>query len=247
MASPRKSWTPKEQDAFIAQYKLCRQAKMGKFNSRFQAQIEAIPVAKRYTELSLKQSQTLAGALKDALNEIDDVLSGKIQEPVEIVTAVAPFQPVPEPAKERSLEDIIGELATKLRQDISRDNDAKIKAAVDANFQAVLDYFTDPAMVADGATTIEEVRRRKRIVIVGLLEKQFQIIKREFPKMRLINIESHETGSKLQAACIHSEVTLIMTDWVSHSIEDIVRKHSPQWVRVPGTMTALRTQLKDLV
>jgi hypothetical protein len=50
----------------------------------------------------------------------------------------------------------------------------------------------------------------------------------------------NQTGSRLAQACANSEVAIVMTDWVSHSVESIVRKTAVNMERCAGQMAQLR-------
>lgn len=263
-----KNWTQTEMDLFLEFYTSRRRGGMKMLAAKIEAQNAAVGEDRRYSESTLGIKKAMPPYITEqlALIEANHVAEGTPRwiSPTSAAAKVAPSLAHPEPQLDsavrdanspneiqmrfvRTTETIARELVMSMTLDITGKLQQYIDTRMDLGFNQILDYMTDPDKKGEvGVIDMEEVRRRRKIVIVGLLDKQYEIIKKEFPKLRLINIESNQTGSRLAPACETAELVIIMTDWVNHSIENVVRKYAPVWMRCTGTMAALRAKLKDI-
>jgi hypothetical protein len=89
--------------------------------------------------------------------------------------------------------------------------------------------------------------RKPGILVVGLKGAQKSEIIRDYSaRFDLRFIGSDESKDQLRAMTEKAETTVVMTDFISHSHEDIVKARSPNYVRSPGGMTQLRETLASL-
>lgn len=88
--------------------------------------------------------------------------------------------------------------------------------------------------------------KRTRILIVGLKPQQAGMMVNEFPGMDLRFVDSGKEPQSVDGKLGHTDVVIAMTNFISHSIEDHLKKH-PNYIRVSGGMDKLRETLKTYV
>jgi hypothetical protein len=261
-----KNWTQPEMDLFLDFYTTRRRSGMKILAAKIEAQNAAVSEDRRYSESTLGIKKAMPAYITEqlAIIEANHVAEGSPRWTPPGGSTILPGLTHPEPGLEsavreanapneiqmtfmRTTETVARELVMCMTMDITSKLQQYIDTRMDLGFNQILDYMTDPEKKGEvGVIDMDEIRRRRKIVIVGLLDRQFEIIKKEFPKLRLVNIESNQTGSRLAPACETAELVIIMTDWVNHSIESVVRKYAPVWMRCTGTIAALRAKLKDI-
>jgi len=267
MGFKHKKWSPSEQVLFLELYCSYRRRGMGKQVARIDAQERAIEKSRHFAHTSLNSLKALPELVQQFLPIIEELHVGEGTKPwappgepaaAEVtpkVVHVAASSPEIQQGTEhiivqhflRSSDQIAKELVSAIKAEVTQGLREYILTEMDLNFNKVLDYLSDPNEPDTKAKiTIEEVRQRKRIVVVGLLPQQFDLIKRDFPHLRLANIESNHVASKLRGACYHAELVLIMRDWVDHNVERIPVNANVPYEWVSGTMTSLRNRLKQV-
>lgn len=90
--------------------------------------------------------------------------------------------------------------------------------------------------------------RKLALLVVGLKGAQKTEIHREFAeRFDLRFVGADESKDALRAQAERAEKTVAMTDFISHSHEDIIKARSPHYIRQPGGMTQLRSTLAGLL
>lgn len=108
-------------------------------------------------------------------------------------------------------------------------------------YAATVDVNTNTA-----AATVNSSDRRKKVVIVGLLDNQFGIIRNEYgDRIQLVHIFKDNVHG--YEVCRRADTTVIMCRFIPHSAQDQVKKHTKNITYVRGALDELRTVLDGLV
>lgn len=85
----------------------------------------------------------------------------------------------------------------------------------------------------------------RRYFIVGLLPEQAFIVAKRLEGLCELRFWKDEDTSKLRAHAAWSDVTFIMTKFISHSTQDIIRKTGERMLQCNGGVTDLLFQLQN--
>lgn len=251
MGAPRKNWTQNEETMFLELYCTNRRRGLQKTAARKAAMQTAVEPERHYSDVSMKSAQCLTRYIQDQISIIElnhlTPLSqpwvASMSDPEELVIVPAKSEVIAPTAI--TIEGLMSQMIGLLRKEIKAELEVEMIKRQDETFQSVLDYFTDPERPNE-PLTMEAVKARRKIVIVGLLDQQFHMIQKEFKDMRLVGIPANHVGSKLAAAAVGAAAVMVMVDWVSHDAQHIAQKHCQTVMLVSGTMTRLRERLKKI-
>lgn len=89
--------------------------------------------------------------------------------------------------------------------------------------------------------------RLPSVLVVGLRGGQMEEVRRDFSKrLDLRFFGSDENKEKLRSMCEQTDVSIAMTDFISHSHEDILSKRAKRYVRSAGGLTRLKDVLRSI-
>lgn len=122
--------------------------------------------------------------------------------------------------------------------------EAKLTHALEEKVSAVISAI--PARI--NPPLLEAPRKTKKSVcLVGLLPAQAGMIQQEFGDVfDLKFIDAGERNGHLKDAVVHSDKTFLMTGFISHATQELVKAQGVSPVLVSGGMTRLRDVLTDL-
>ncbi len=122
---------------------------------------------------------------------------------------------------------------------------AKVQAALDGKMQELIGEVGKPPTVEKPVLQefINQAPARPRVLIMGLLAGQAQIIKEEFIKEFDLRFWSVDDGlPRLRSLSITADDILVMTSKISHKMTDIIR---PRKYIPVGGLSAIRTILTE--
>lgn len=269
MGAKQKRWSEELENKFLDIYYVLRKRGGKKLNSKIEAQTKAIPADQRYTDSSLKSRLALPEFVQDQLDVIDDVSLqqnkpwfnprlGKKEVAAETLQTseveVLHDQPQPSPLPPnhhfmRSSVQILMEYDMALKAEVTSGLRGYILSELEIGFNQILDFLTDPANpdAGDIPKTIQEIRKRKKILVVGLYPQQFQVIARQFPKSRIQHIQADHISSSI-GALSHAEHVIVMTDFVGHDSSNLAKKYArDRVINCAGMVTKLTELLSTLL
>lgn len=89
--------------------------------------------------------------------------------------------------------------------------------------------------------------RRDSLLVVGLRNDMQQQIRKDFAsEWDLRFVAKDESKDRLRTLADRSKHCIVMTDFIGHSHEDIVKARHPGYTRVSGGMTHLREAIAGL-
>ena len=99
------------------------------------------------------------------------------------------------------------------------------------------------------ATTAASPRPAKKptVLIVGLLDEQARKISDEYEKRLNLRFWKNHNVTKLKSLASQSDITLMLSSFLSHSHEEAVRDSTSSWKRVFGGMSSVRRELDAFV
>lgn len=126
----------------------------------------------------------------------------------------------------------------------------RVRAQLEAEFEQALK--TLPERVLASLPAIPEPSRpaaapKKRVTIVGLLNGQVDMMRREFGKeLDLHFVEVAKDAGRLKSLSGTSHAVLTMTGFIRHADEELIKAAGGNLIRVTGGMSTLRDKLTEI-
>lgn len=195
-------------------------------------------------------------------------VSGIVADPFMVSSSLGlPAAPAADPSGEPTMEDAIAIIARQLGERIMDGAMQHIAARLrehtlpmvelDIGRAAEPDEPDEPAKQAEQAKPDEPAKppasearpnneaRRPRALIVGLLPGQQDIITREFGReldLRFVTSQA-QVSNRAKELSHTSDAAILMTKFVNHAAEDIIKSRGGRLIRVSGGLSQLRDTL----
>ena len=172
------------------------------------------------------------------------VQSQEIVQPVQSQEIVQPVQA--QLVVDFNLSELVDSIAVSISNALSPVLKVRLAAVVESEIKSVMGAIPDQLATSVAiAKEQPKVYKKPQIVIVGLLPNQVQMIHNEFKNELALEFVAadHALGHRMKSLCVSSEAILIMTGFISHSVEDIIKSRNGNLIRVSGGMSTLRTEL----
>ena len=102
-------------------------------------------------------------------------------------------------------------------------------------------------MVTKGPTPVPRPVKKKIVLVIGLLDEQAKKIAAEFGEQVNLRFWKNHNVAKLKSLAAQSDITLMLSSFLSHSHEEAVRDSTSSWKRVFGGMSSVRRELDAFV
>ncbi len=90
--------------------------------------------------------------------------------------------------------------------------------------------------------------KKKKILIAGLLHNQFNEIKHEYSEyFDLKNASGDCSIPKLKSMLTYTDHILVMTNFISHSVDGVISNSGNRYIRITGGMTSLKEEIEKLI
>lgn len=104
-----------------------------------------------------------------------------------------------------------------------------------------------PTAALQYATTPAKTKPGQSVLVVGLKGNQPEHIKADFAgKLDLRFCSADQSKDQLRSMASAADVTVAVTDFISHSHEDIIKARAPRFIRCAGGITHLKQELARL-
>lgn len=166
--------------------------------------------------------------------KISEALEHRKQQVVN-AKAIASVVRVPEAQLVQTLEELL-----KLVAEVVADTIAKqLRLALLSRVGAVV------LSAANAAASVQARVRKKRVIVVGPLDKQFAMLSNEFKELLDLRLfDKDNSPHQLGAMCVTADIVILWTDFISHGIQEIVPLEKR--VLVSGGMDAIREKLGEI-
>lgn len=129
---------------------------------------------------------------------------------------------------------------TSTAHDTAADGEAVSGATVDSDAQST------PRPVLHVASVREVTQKKPKVLVVGLLPNQAGIVQSEFYEAFDIRFAESDTPTKrLESMASDCDRVMLMTNFISHSTQDAVKKH-PGFERIQGGVSKVKDRLTEL-
>ncbi len=90
--------------------------------------------------------------------------------------------------------------------------------------------------------------KKKKILVAGLLHNQFNEIKHEYSEyFDLKNASGDCSIPKLKSMLTYIDHTLVMTNFISHSVDGVISNSGTRYTRITGGLTSLKEEIEKLI
>lgn len=104
-----------------------------------------------------------------------------------------------------------------------------------------------PAPAPAAAAATPGFSKLPSVLVVGLRGGQMEEVRRDCGKRLDVRfVGADESKDKLRAMCEQTDYAVAMTDFISHSHEDILAKRAKEYIKSSGGLTRLKELLHDL-
>jgi hypothetical protein len=129
---------------------------------------------------------------------------------------------------------------TSAGHDTAEDGEAGSEASLESDAQAA------PRPVLHVASVREVPQKKPKVLVVGLLPNQAGIVQSEFYEAFDIRFAESDTPTKrLESMASDCDRVMLMTNFISHSTQDAVKKH-PGFERIQGGVSKVKDRLTEL-
>lgn len=211
------------------------------------------PPVKRDTEQTETQSVTLPDTsasaevtdLQPQAQETSPVV--EIQQPiVEVPVAV---QSIPVSVPSTPIGEILDEVISTLAEHLARQVILRAEPLIAQKLKAVIESVATPPKQSfvPGAHTDAAKVNKKKVLIIGLLPSQVNLIQREYGSLLDITfLTADDSQHRVQSVAKHSDAVYTMISFISHKVTESIKSVNPRALnQVHGGVTDLRNKLLD--
>lgn len=132
------------------------------------------------------------------------------------------------------IEKIENKLTSSINESLSKLNDSIMEKMED------IVNITQKTNIPNQIKSDENIKKKK-ILIVGLLAEQFHLMKSEFENIDL-KLWSTQSDSipKLRSMIGYIDRVIVMTKFISHDIDDIIKNSGVKYIRLNGGLSSIR-------
>ncbi len=173
--------------------------------------------------------------------ELDKLKSKEHNEAINLELSKIPF--------EKIVSELINRFDIKMQDyllNIEKNIENKVIDRIN-NLENKIMRADTPALPSTAKPYVSNAKKRK-VIIVGLLNNQFNEIKKDYKT--LIDLKLWNTDSsipKLKSMITYADNVIMLTNFVSHEVDNIIKITTKNFTRVTGGLSTIREELNKFI